>query len=76
MEELTEQTKEFEAETQTDPLLDRPTEPLFVPQSSGADMSTQIEEGELFDFDNEVQPILEVLVGQCLERSFMELLEE
>lgn len=32
--------------------------------------------GELFDFDYEVEPILEVLVGKILEQSMMEIMEE
>jgi len=76
LEELTERATEFEAETQTDFLLDRPATPLYMPAKSGTDQATQIEEGELFDFDSEVEPILEVLVGKTLERSMMELLEE
>eukprot|EP00428_Durinskia_dybowskii_P024420 CAMPEP_0170250746 /NCGR_PEP_ID=MMETSP0116_2-20130129/25193_1 /TAXON_ID=400756 /ORGANISM="Durinskia baltica, Strain CSIRO CS-38" /LENGTH=404 /DNA_ID=CAMNT_0010501689 /DNA_START=106 /DNA_END=1317 /DNA_ORIENTATION=+ len=76
LEELTERTVEFEAETQTDFLLDRPPSPLFMPAKIGVDMETQIEEGELFDFDVECEPILEVLVGKTLELSMMEVLEE
>merc|ERR1719335_1509449 len=76
LEELTERVTEFEAETQTDFLLDRPEEPLFMPAKIGVDMATQIEDGELFNFDVEVEPILEVLVGKTLERSMMETLEE
>merc|ERR1719282_652809 len=76
LEELTERTVEFEAETQTDFLLDRPPSPLFMPAKIGVDMETQIEEGELFDFDVEVEPVLEVLVGKTLEQSMMEVLDE
>merc|ERR1719337_483162 len=76
LEELTERTVEFEAETQTDFLLDRPPSPLFMPAKVGYDMGTQIEDGELFHFDREVEPILEVLVGKTLEQSMMEVLEE
>jgi hypothetical protein len=32
--------------------------------------------GELFDFDAEVEPLLEVLVGKVLEQALMEVLEE
>merc|ERR1719460_3352020 len=49
LEELTDRTVEFEAETQTDFLLDRPPSPLFMPAKIGVDIETQIEEGELFD---------------------------
>merc|ERR1719262_1128883 len=76
MEELTERTVEFEAETQTDFLLDRPPSPLFMPAKIGIDIETQIEVGELFDFDVECEPVLEVLVGKTLEQSMMEVLEE
>eukprot|EP00927_Polykrikos_kofoidii_P015994 TRINITY_DN17174_c0_g3_i2.p1 TRINITY_DN17174_c0_g3~~TRINITY_DN17174_c0_g3_i2.p1 ORF type:complete len:466 (+),score=123.12 TRINITY_DN17174_c0_g3_i2:119-1516(+) len=76
LEELTERTVEFEAETQTDFLLDRPPSPLFMPAKIGVDVDTQIEEGELFDFDIECEPVLEVLVGKTLEQGMMEVLEE
>mmetsp|Transcript_113538 Transcript_113538/g.321537 ORF Transcript_113538/g.321537 Transcript_113538/m.321537 type:complete len:773 (-) Transcript_113538:43-2361(-) len=76
LEELTERTVEFEAETQTDFLLDRPPSPLYMPTKIGVDVETQIEEGELFDFDIECEPVLEVLVGKTLEQSMMEVLEE
>jgi hypothetical protein len=32
--------------------------------------------GELFDFDREVEPLLEVLVGKVLEQALAEVLEE
>eukprot|EP00967_Tisochrysis_lutea_P115191 scaffold184339_cov19-Tisochrysis_lutea.AAC.1 len=32
--------------------------------------------GDLFDFDYEVEPILEVLMGKILEQGLMEVLEE
>ncbi len=43
---------------------------------TGVDAVTQIENGDLFDFDLEVEPILEVLVGKVLEQGLMEVLEE
>lgn len=76
LEELTERTVEFEAETQTDFLLDRPPSPLFMPAKVGHDIATQVLDGELFDFDREVEPVLEVLTGKTLEQSMMEVLEE
>ncbi|KAH7293866.1 hypothetical protein KP509_28G046000 [Ceratopteris richardii] len=76
LEEFVEKVSEFDMDTQTDPFLDRPPTPLFIPQKSGPDAGTQIEEGELFNFDDEVEPILEVLVGRTLEQSVMEVMEE
>jgi len=56
--------------------MDRPPSPLFIPSKTGHHMATQIEPGDLFDFDMEVVPILEVLVGKTLEVSMMEVMEE
>lgn len=64
------------AATQTDAFLDRAPTPLFVPQKSGIDAVTQVYEGELFDFEFEVQPLLEVLVGKTIEQALMEVHEE
>jgi len=76
LEELTERTIAFESETMTDFLLDRPPSPLFMPAKIGVEMETQIEEGDLFDFDQEVELMLQVLVGKTLEVSMIEVLEE
>merc|ERR1719265_2231234 len=75
LEELTERTVEFEAETQTDFILDRPPSPLFMPAKIGIDTFTQVEDGELFNFDAECEPILELLCGKTLEQGMMEVLE-
>lgn len=64
LEELTDVVPEVENATQTDAFLDRPPTPVFVPQKTGTDANTQIEAGELFNFDYEVDPILEVLTGK------------
>eukprot|EP01084_Bolivina_argentea_P098966 177909_1 len=76
LEEIHVTKKEKEFGTQTDPFLDRPSTPLFIPKLSGKSMATQVEDGDLFDFDHEVEPILEVLVGKTIETSLMEVLEE
>ncbi|KAJ8913498.1 hypothetical protein NQ315_017048 [Exocentrus adspersus] len=62
--------------TQTDLFVERPVSPFYVPARTGADVSTQIYPGDLFDFDMEVQPILEVLVGKTIEQALIEVLEE
>jgi len=76
LEEITDRVEEAEAQTQTDAFLDRPPTPLFVPAKTGVDVATQIEEGDLFDFDLEVRPILEVLVGKTVEQALLEVMEE
>lgn len=76
LEELTDRVEEADIWTQTDAFLDRPPTPLYIPAKTGIDAATQILEGELFDFDIEVKPILEVLVGKTVEQSLLEVMEE
>ncbi|XP_076246930.1 radial spoke head protein 3 isoform X2 [Calliopsis andreniformis] len=76
LEELSEKPDEATVGTQTDYFLDRPPTPKYCPDKVGEDASTQIEPGDLFDFDFEVQPILEVLVGKTMEQALIEVLEE
>ena len=76
LEELTDRPVEVEIDTQTDAFMDQLPAPIFIPMKTGVDVETQIYEGDLFDFDAEVEPILEVLVGKTLEQSMMEVMEE
>ncbi|XP_068087792.1 radial spoke head protein 3 homolog [Hyperolius riggenbachi] len=76
LEELSDRVEEKDMECQTDAFLDRPPTPLFIPAKTGVDIATQILEGELFDFDLEVKPILEVLIGKTIEQSLLEVMEE
>uniref|UniRef100_A0A3B3ZUW4 Uncharacterized protein n=1 Tax=Periophthalmus magnuspinnatus TaxID=409849 RepID=A0A3B3ZUW4_9GOBI len=76
LEELSNIVMESDAQCQTEAFLDRPNTPLFVPAKSGVDAETQIQDGELFDFDREVQGLLEVLVGKVIEQSLLEVMEE
>ena len=66
----------FEMEVQTQDYIDRPQTPIFTQVKTGEDASTQIEKGELFDFDEEVEPIVNVLTFKTLEEARMEVLEE
>ncbi|NXI57899.1 RSPH3 protein, partial [Chloroceryle aenea] len=76
LEEISDRIIEVDTECQTDAFLDRPSTPLFIPAKTGKDVATQIEEGELFDFDVEVKPILEVLIGKTVEQALLEVMEE
>ena len=51
-------------------------EKKFLPQKLGKDEGTQILDGDLFDFDQDVQPLLTVIVGKTLEQSLLELEQE
>lgn len=42
----------------------------------GVDASTEIDDGELFDFDNEVHTILESLIGTTLQQALTEVVHE
>lgn len=76
LEELTDRPVEVDANTQTEAYLDRPPSPLFMPAKSGADVACQVEVAEIFDFDAECAPLLEVLVGKTLQTSMLEVMEE
>jgi Radial spoke protein 3 len=76
LEELSDKVPEAIAIIQTDAFLNRAPSPLYIPQKSGMDVATQIYEGDLFDFDVEVNPILEVIVGKTIEQALMEVQEE
>uniref|UniRef100_H0XKC5 Radial spoke head 3 n=2 Tax=Otolemur garnettii TaxID=30611 RepID=H0XKC5_OTOGA len=76
LEEIADRIIEVDMECQTDAFLDRPPTPLFIPAKTGKDVATQILEGELFDFDLEVKPMLEVLVGKTIEQALLEVMEE
>ncbi|XP_012502264.1 PREDICTED: radial spoke head protein 3 homolog [Propithecus coquereli] len=76
LEEIADRIIEVDMECQTDAFLDRPSTPLFIPAKTGKDVDTQILEGELFNFDLEVKPMLDVLVGKTIEQSLLEVMEE
>lgn len=49
----------------------------YIPAKSGIDQATQIEESDnLFVFDVEVEPLLDVLVGKTIETAELEVEEE
>jgi hypothetical protein len=76
LEELTDRPIEIDATTQTLAELNRPSSPLFVPAKVGKDVETQIVQGDLFNFDAEVEPVLELLVGKTIHVSMLELMQE
>lgn len=76
LEELKDAVEVVTQETQTDPMLDRPATPKYVPVKSGRDAESQINEGDLFHFDDAVDPILDVMVGKTLEQAMLEVLQE
>jgi hypothetical protein len=67
----------FAVESQTDVFNKRPPSPAYVPKKTGIDISTQVEDvRELFNFDLEVAPIVDVIVAKTLEQSLFEVMSE
>ena len=61
-----------EVSAQTDVFLPKPPDPVYVPKKTGRDMHTQIEDGDLFNFNVEVQPILNELTSKTLEQALLD----
>lgn len=47
MDNSSDRIEEADVDVQTDAFLDRPPSPLFIPQSTGKDIATQIEDGDV-----------------------------
>ena len=77
---LTEQGKskpdESEVKIQTDEFTPKPPTPKYIPKKTGIDKITQIEDYDLFEYDIEVQPILNVLLNKSIEQACLEVEEE
>ena len=78
---LTEQGKDFPPEAknvvaQTDTFLPKPPTPKYVPKKTGIDAETQVEDYDLFYYDDAVVPILNVVVDKTLEQALLEVEEE
>ncbi|GBG34438.1 Radial spoke head protein 3-like [Hondaea fermentalgiana] len=64
-------------DTQTDTFHEKPESPPYAPRKTGVDVGTQIEDQtELFNFDVEVEPILNIIVTKTLEQSLLEVRQE
>ena len=51
---------------------------MFIPDAKGKNVSIQLNDknDEMFDFNSEVEPVLQVIVGKALENARFELIEE
>jgi len=68
LEDLEADIVEFDVKTQTEPLHELPVTPWFTPSKMGQDVGTQVLPGDLFNFDLEIQPVVETLVGKVVEQ--------
>lgn len=66
-----------DATTQTEFVIEKKLPDLSMPVYTGIHKETQIYASEnLFDFDYEAEPVVQVLVTRCLEESRIEVVEE
>ena len=65
-----------EHQLEPDYYVDKPPTPVFMENQKGLDKETQVIDEELFDFELEVEPILQVLVGKACENARVEVIEE
>ena len=75
-EQIAEPVQEEAEEVQCDEFVERPATPEYVPKKRGMDNWTQVEDYDLFDYDAEVAPILNVLVAKTLEQAQLEVEED
>jgi len=66
----------LEKDSRTGEMIYVEKKPLNKRQKTGKDASTQILDGDLFNFDRDVEPILTVLLGKIREQTDLELREE
>merc|ERR1740130_1990050 len=79
--EKVKEVKHVDVQTQTDTFEPRPPTPPYIARKTGIDVATQIEESDIaqgfvFDFDLEVEPILQIIMGKTIEQAQMEVEEE
>ena len=66
-----------EDEIEPDYYIDRPPSATYIPDEEGNDQAIQVHnyDPDLFDYEMEVEPILQVLVGKSLEQARIEVIE-
>ncbi len=65
-----------EREVEPDYFIDRAPHAEFIPRVEGVDKAINLSNGDLFDFNLEAQPLLQVLCGRALEQGLIEVKEE
>ena len=74
--EINERPIEDDIATATETFIERPPTPLLIESEKGIDVETQVGQGDLFNFDLEVRPIIKVIVQHTILRSLAEVHEE
>ena len=76
LEEILDKPIVSEQVCQTDLFLERPITPPFVPVKYGIDIATEILPGDLFNFDIEVEPIIQNFVSKIMTVALLEIAQE
>lgn len=63
-------------EIQCDAITPRPVTPLKFRGKTGLDMAVQVDSSELFDFDRDVQPLLDVVIDKTVDQALTEIRNE
>eukprot|EP01083_Nonionella_stella_P294978 1002538_1 len=63
-------------ETQCDEFRDVPPEKPFIYVKAGIDQGVQVESSAMYNFDLDVAPIVDVIVGKTVEQALVEVREE
>lgn len=74
--EQEEQKHTVTVSSQTDAFLEEPPSPKYIPAKRGNDMGAQVDVDEVFEYDKDVAPILEVVISKTMEQSLMEVRQE
>lgn len=76
LEELLVKPTDYSVECQTDMYLYEIPNAPYVSTKSGVDVATETETDKLYDFDEEVEPILDALVEISMKQALNELMQE
>lgn len=76
LEELLAKPLENDVDCQTDMYLYEIPMPNYEPNKTGVDASTCIDDDELIEFDHEVQPLIETLIGMTIQQAVQEVMHE
>lgn len=76
IEDVTTRSPELVLVDQSELFLEKPPLAPYVPFNVSVDASTEIADDELFHFEAEVQPIIEVLVDHTIDLSVLEVVHE
>ena len=74
--DITDRPIEDDIATAAETYIERPPTPHTVKEEPGIDVETQVGEGDLFNFDREVRPVIKVIVQHTLLRALAEVHEE